>query len=327
MTNELMTTGQAAALIGRGAQLAIAGPRTELEQLPAGNWIAGTIPYFMLHEGGSVITSGHVFVTDLTPIGEVRFAYQPADDLDGISRNGPENGFAFTIIPAFSSAHQKFAADAASYEAAFLKPTMGWISGLHLSDLGTEKPLVFDGRTHTAHDDGAVVAYVTLPDDQAAQLEIVNLFEADGTDVLTFDETSFSVHDCTVNGSPAKFADYVRSRGLEHGRLPLVGDYAGARVNVSIQAIADDGSVSFYAPVFPGVEYQFAKDVPDYAGAFREKLASVSPDGVVLGCNCILNFLYGELEGKAIGGIAGPVTFGEIAYQLLNQTLVMVRIV
>jgi hypothetical protein len=42
-------------------------------------------------------------------------------------------------------------------------------------------------------------------------------------------------------------------------------------------------------------------------------------------CNCILNFLYGELEGKSIGTFTGPVTFGEIAYQLVNQTLVYVK--
>jgi hypothetical protein len=67
--------------------------------------------------------------------------------------------------------------------------------------------------------------------------------------------------------------------------------------------------------------------VADYAGAFRSRLSATDPAGVVFGCNCILNFLYGELEGQAIGGVQGPVTFGEIAYQLLNQTLVTIRIV
>ncbi|MEO0003956.1 MAG: hypothetical protein RLZZ22_1648, partial [Pseudomonadota bacterium] len=47
---------------------------------------------------------------------------------------------------------------------------------------------------------------------------------------------------------------------------------------------------------------------------------------VVFSCNCILNFLFGELEGKAIGGVEGPITFGEIGYQLLNQTMVAVRL-
>ena len=43
-------------------------------------------------------------------------------------------------------------------------------------------------------------------------------------------------------------------------------------------------------------------------------------------CNCILNYLYSELEGKKTGGITGPITFGEIAYQLLNQTMVYLTI-
>ena len=42
----------------------------------------------------------------------------------------------------------------------------------------------------------------------------------------------------------------------------------------------------------------------------------------VFACNCILNYLYGKLEGKKTGHLTGPFTFGEIAHQLLNQTLV-----
>jgi hypothetical protein len=42
----------------------------------------------------------------------------------------------------------------------------------------------------------------------------------------------------------------------------------------------------------------------------------------VFACNCILNFLYSGLEGKITEGMYGPITFGEIAFQLLNQTLV-----
>lgn len=46
----------------------------------------------------------------------------------------------------------------------------------------------------------------------------------------------------------------------------------------------------------------------------------------VFACNCILNFLYSELEGKSTGAITGPITFGEIADQLMNQTLVYVQL-
>jgi hypothetical protein len=94
-----------------------------------------------------------------------------------------------------------------------------------------------------------------------------------------------------------------------------------------LQNVGDaGGKVALYAPVFPGVDYKFAKPVGDYAAAFRQRLSGVDSNGVAMSCNCILNFLFGELEGKAIGGVEGPITFGEIAYQLLNQTMVMVRV-
>lgn len=323
--NKLITVAEAADLIRRGTPLALAGPESALDQLPAGNWVAGTIPYFMTAEGGKVVTDGQVFATDLGTMGGVSVACYGPDELASIAGKAPDNGFSFTIIPAGGQCHQRFSAEAASYEDAFLKPTVGWISGVHLNDLGKVSAKVYDGRTATKHEDRTVVAYVSVPADKLVSLEIVNLFEPDGGDVLHFEETSFRQGTVLVNGERRPFADYVRSRGLEHGKLPLVGDFGGAHLNASIQSL-DADAVNLYAPLFPGVDYRFAKPVADYAGAFRARLGDVDPAGVVMGCNCILNFLFGELEGKAIGGVAGPVTFGEVAYQLLNQTLVMVRI-
>jgi hypothetical protein len=326
--NQLISVADAALLIRSGAALAVAGPEAALDKLPPGRWIGGTIPYFMLSDGGTVVTDERVFVTDLTNFGEVHVARYGADELSSISEQAPDNGFALTIIPGGSAAHKRFAAEAAGYPAAFLRPTAGWIAGVHLSDLGRVTPKVYDGRSATKHDDGAVVAHVALPSDKLVSIEIVNLFEPDDGDVLTFDETaSFQVRQCRVNGKPASLAAYVQSRGLAHGRLPLVGDFAGAHVNVSLQNVdvARD-VVDLYAPVFPGVEYRFARPVDDYAAAFRGRLSAADPTGVVMGCNCVLNFVYGELQGRTIGGIAGPATFGEIAYQLLNQTMVLIRI-
>ena len=325
--NELITVAKAAEMIRAGSVLSLAGPESALDQLPAGNWIGGTIPYFMVDAGGTVVTEGQVFATDLTDLGQVKIASYGADELGGIVGNAPENGFSLTIIPAFSQAHQRFAAEASNNPDAFLKPTVGWISGIHLSDAGSASPKVYDGRTATKHQDAAVVAYVSLPADKLASIEIVNLFEPGDGDVLHFVETLFHVNECVVNGQTVNFAQYLRSKGLDGGKLPLVGDFAGAHVNVSLQNIDDaTGAVNLYAPVFAGVDYRFAKPVGGYAAAFRNRLADVDSKGLVTGCNCILNFLYGELEGKAIGGVQGPATFGEIAYQLLNQTMVTVRI-
>lgn len=76
--------------------------------------------------------------------------------------------------------------------------------------------------------------------------------------------------------------------------------------------------------MFRGVEYRHAFPVDDYVREFTMRMPDEA--GIFFSCNCILNYLYSELEGKKTGAITGPVTFGEVAYQLLNQTLVYITI-
>lgn len=59
---------------------------------------------------------------------------------------------------------------------------------------------------------------------------------------------------------------------------------------------------------------------------FRKEMPAQTGDSLVFSCNCILNYQYAGLEGKKSGSVTSPVTFGEIAYQLLNQTLVYLNI-
>lgn len=325
--NQLMSTAAAADLIRSGRFLSLAGPEAALDTLPPGNWVAGTIPYCMDASGGATLTDAQVFVTPLPDTGAVQLAHYPADRLQAIVGNGPDNGFTLAIVPAGSAAHKTFAADAVNDVQAFLKPTVGWVSGVHLSDLGRVRPKVYLGATGRKFEDGMVAAHVALPERQLASIEIVNIFEPGDGDTLRFTETSFEVGDCLVNGQPANLAAYVQARGLARGQLPLVGDFGGAHINVSIQSVdRANGRVALYAPVFTGVDYHFARPVTDYGARFRERLSDYPVDGVHFSCNCILNFLFGGLEGQSIGDLHGPVTFGEIGYQLLNQTLVLLRI-
>jgi hypothetical protein len=107
--------------------------------------------------------------------------------------------------------------------------------------------------------------------------------------------------------------------------MPLVADYNGSYINTSIKAVSDD-RVDFYAPVFSDVDYRFAVKINDYAGEFRDKVNQAGDKKPVFTCNCILNYLNGNLEGEQLNPYVGPVTFGEVAYQLLNQTLVYCEI-
>lgn len=326
--NELISLSAAAELIRQGRRLSVAGNEHTLDQLPAGAWIGGTIPYFMLSEGGTEVQDARVFVSDLGALGEVQIDCVGPTELTRILDEAPDNGFTQLIIPAGGQTLQRFAESAADSPEAFLKPTVGWVAGVHLSQIGQQRPWVYDGRTGHKHSDHAVLARVTLPPHQLVQVDIVNLFEPDGTDTLRFEHSGFTVDTCLVNGEPANLADYLQARGLCEGRQPLVGDYAGAHVNVSIQRVdAQARQVHLFAPVFAGVDYQLAEPVPDQGQAFRERIATSAQDGAVLSCNCVLNYLFGGLQGQAIGGTPGPFTFGEIAYQLLDQTQVTVRIV
>ena len=325
--NQLMTISAAADLIRTGVALSLAGPESALDALPAGTWIGGTIPYFMAEAGGTVSTAGQVFVTTLPAEGTVTLAHYAPDALKHIVGNGPDNGYTVAIVAAGSSAHKRFAEEAVNDADAFLKPTVGWVAGVHLSDLGSSTPKVYDGRTGAKFEDGVVVAHVALPEERLASVEIVNIFEPDGGDTLRFTETSFEVGDCLVNGEPVQLASYLASRGAADGKLPLVGDFGGANINVSIQSIdAAKGTVALYAPVFTGVDYRLARPIANYGAEFRARLSGYDTAGVNFSCNCILNFLYGELEGQRISDLQGPVTFGEIGYQLLNQTMVVLRI-
>ncbi|MFX8786233.1 hypothetical protein ABTM90_20635, partial [Acinetobacter baumannii] len=65
--------------------------------------------------------------------------------LPTICQDAPENGFSILILPAFSEAHQEFAKNAPSYEDMYMKPLIGWISGMHLNDLGNQPAFVING--------------------------------------------------------------------------------------------------------------------------------------------------------------------------------------
>lgn len=325
MKNEVLTLEQAAARISSGAVMSIAGDAALLAQLPKGNWIAGSTVYFMTATGGKV-DRDHLFCA-IFPEGTKAVArHLSVDDLNAIAEGYLPGGVTLAIIPAFSQAHVRFAQEGADYPHLFDQPLLGWISGVHLEEIGTVKPTVFDGASGLRHEDGAVVLHIATAHDAQPKLDIINIF-TQGTDpdlAFTFADTGFSATTAKVNGAEVNLATYLTSKGVDT-RLPLVANYAGAMINVSFQNVdAEAGKVDFYAPVFPGVEYRLASPQGDYAETFRAQVGAAGGDAY--SCNCILNYLYGELEGKTTGGYTGPVTFGEIAYILLNQTLVRLEL-
>lgn len=329
MLQDIQPIAEVEKWIAEGKTLLLAGEEALLAKLPQGKWIGGTIPYFITPSQGGLASQDKIFVTDISSVAEsVEIKSYSQDTLPSIYADAGEKGFSFIIIPAMSGAHSSFALNGPNYKDFGSQPLIGWISGVHLSNLGAQTPKVFNGQTGQALEQDAMVMHVTLPAGKAVDVGIVNIFEQGGGDILTFPADGFACTEVTVNGVKENFARYIERLGLDT-KLPLVADYYGALVNISFQSVdAAAGEVKFYAPVFTGVRYKHAKAVADYATAFGEQLKKIglSEDRVVFSCNCILNYLYSELEGKSTAPFVGPITFGEIAYQLLNQTLVYLEV-
>jgi len=325
MKNELLSVEDAAARIVSGAVMTIAGDEALLAQLPKGRWIGGTSVYFVTETGGAVIRD-RLYCTTLPEATKADIRVLEASDLPRIAEGYAPGGMSFILIPAFSTAHSVFAVDGPSYAGFFNQPLVGWISGVHLDDIGRVAPKVFDGTTGAAHDNAAVLMHLTLEAGLIPQVDIVNIFEQNDADApcFRFTQSGFEAETALIDGVETPLAAYLQENGIDT-RLPLIANYGGALINVSVQSVdPQSGKVAFYAPVMQNVDYRFAKPLADYAQAFAKQLGAGGD--TQYSCNCILNYLYGDLEGKSTGGFTGPVTFGEIAYMLLNQTLVRLEL-
>lgn len=321
MKNELLTPTEAAERIKAGAVMSIAGAAELMAALPHGAWIGGSTVYFMTAEGGKVDRT-HLFCTTFPAGTRAEARHLTVDQLPTIAEGYADGGVTLTVLPAFSQAHARFAESAAEYPDIFDQPLLGWISGVHLDDVGRVTPSVFNGATGQQHEEGAVLLHVSLPEGTKANLDIINIFTQGTEDDLSFRfaEAGFSARTALVNGEEVDLARYLVEKGVDT-KLPLVANYAGAMINVSFQSVdTESGLVQFYAPVFPGIEYRLAAPTGDYATRFAEQVQGAGSG--TYSCNCILNYLHGGLEGKTTAGYTGPITFGEVAYILLNQTLV-----
>jgi len=317
----LQSISEVQAAIAAGERLFLAGSRSALSQLPRGNWVGGTISYFMTGEGG-LHAEDRVFVTPVPDFAhEVLAEDYSAQELAQIYRDAPAHGFTFLVLPAGTQVHRLFAEQAPFFDGFLVRPVVGWVTGVPVDRIGLDAPAVFNGRTGAVMEDRGAALHVQLAPNKIADLDIVNIFESAGGEAIRFDETGFRVTQCRIGGKVVNLADYIAEHGIST-EFPLVGDYNGSSINVSFQKVDPVArTVDLYAPVFPGVDYRFAKPVENYEDAFVRQTAGEN-FAPYFACNCILNYLYGRLEGKKTGCVTGPITFGEIAHQLLNQTMV-----
>jgi hypothetical protein len=311
-----------------GRSLLLAGSEAMLNRVPAGSWIGGTTPHI---EGGGTgaSQSSRVFATEIPDfnVGVDLEIYESPEELRQIYRQAPENGFSVLIIPASGKMHQSFALEAPSYPDFATRPLAGWISGVPIRDLGRVLPRVYCGKTGRSYTDAAAVMKVHLPTSKYAEIGIVNIFEQGSGDDLMVESDGFIHSEVLVNGEKRPFADFVAHSWLDT-RLPLVADYNGLMINSSFQKIdTQTKAVHFYSPLFRGVKYRVAAPVLDYEAEFLRRMPETRRYSSIFSFNCFLNYLLlAEIEGSFPDALLGPTTFGEVAYQLLNQTMVYVTI-
>lgn len=313
--------------VAGGQKLLLAGDESLLRQIPAGNWVGGTIPYFMTRNGG-VTTKELIYVTELPDyIKAIEIKSYDAQTISQVYKEAPDNGFSFIIIPAKSPTHFSFSLNVPNFEGFAVHPLIGWISGTHLYDLKSEKPKVFNGTSAEEIEDGAIVMHAALPANKVADIGILNMFEQGDGDRITFPESGFSTKNAYINGVKIDFGEYLQQNRLDK-RLPLVADYYGAMLNTTLkEETGPGGEVQFYNAVFNFLEYKHAKQIKNYSDHFTKNIKNGLGGQPMFSCNCILNYIHSELEGRQVDCAPGPVTFGEIAYQTLNQTMVYLRII
>ncbi|MFK0571843.1 DUF6976 family protein [Endozoicomonas sp.] len=321
---KLQSLEEVTQLINEGRLLSLAGDERILSKLPKGQWLAGSTPYFMDEQQGK-FEQDAIYVDDFSDfaLDQKIMVYTP-DTIATITQNRFENGFTFLVIPAFSQLHADYALHAGDFENIYDSPILGWVSGVNLNSEDT--PIVYNGLTGEPSSEFAVAMHIQIPEGKMAQLEILNIHSQDpNSPVIEFEEDSFNARECLINGERQNFAQYISNNKIDT-KTPITCDYSGAVINVSVKAVnTETGQVDFYAPVFRGRQYKFANPVENYAEEFARQLPK-EDSNQGFSCNCILNFLYGELEGKK-AGFPGPITFGEIGYRLLNQTMTYLKIV
>jgi hypothetical protein len=328
MSNILLDKEQVKDLIKDNKRLILAGDEKVLSQLPPGNWIAGTIPYFMGTDGG-FFSQDKIYVTEVPEYAKgFKIKAYSKDTIHNIYTDAPEKGFSIVIIPATSQTHLSFALNSPNYKAFATKPLLGWVSGVSLDELGKVTPKVYNGNTTEAIEDGAIVMQIELPENKICEIQTINIFKQGQGDTITFPQDGFNAKEAFINGEKVNFSEYITKNSIDT-KLPLVANVYGEMINTSFQSIDENKKeVNFYAPVFVGVRYKIAAPVDNYIQNFRNMIPEeLSSEKIYFTCNCILNYLYAELEGKKTGNFTGPITFGEIAYQLLNQTFAFASII
>ncbi len=308
-------------LIESGEILSISGAEELLNQLPRGNWVAGTTPH-LVTGGGGIKTKDKLYLSRPEFGTEYKIEVYDANTLADLFRDAYEEGLTLLLLPYASEVAASYARSIKEFGNIINKPLIGWITGYELDKENAEAK-VYDGRTGMAYTDKAVAVHVKLKEGYKVNIGIINCFRpSQESPVIEFYEDGTEVSRCSINGEEISFYDYIIANKIDT-RLPIIAEYNEQYLNISFKKVDENTkTVQLYAPVFKGEKYKFAEEVDDYESLFAEEVIQHMDIEPNIAYNSILNYMYGNIEGDESFPFEGPVTFGEIAYHLLNQTLV-----
>ena len=318
MKKLLYSIDEVSQFISQGKKMVLGADENILNQLPQGDWIAGTTPYFVDCNGGQ---ENHqlIAVYDFTDIAEdAKFISYDINSIEQIYNDGFDNGFIILILPCYSDILGKYAVNAPSFEGFATKPLVGWVAG-HAYDASLPRTKTYFKSGASASIDKGVAIHVKLPANKYAEVEMINPFTPGDGDKIEILKDGFLIDEVLVNGQKCNFAQYLKDRSFAY---PMVADFGDVYMNTSVK-LAEE-SVLVAGPVFKGQEYTFAKQI-DIPKVLQE-ISVKAQDSPVFSCFCVANYLYGQFEGKTFGNFDMVVTFGEIAYQLVNQTVVYLNV-
>jgi len=317
MTQGLFTPEEVSSMICAGNSLLLAGDAKLLSQLPAGNWIGGTTPFFILYPENRTTSFDKIFVTPLPDfVTKTEIREYDETTIKNIFNDGPQNGFTVLIMPYASPVAVEYSINATDYENFAASPVCGWLTGLPLDIIMTEKSYSASGTAHCLFPDRAVAMHISLPETKFAEIHTFNPYKQGVGDSIMFEQNSLVVTDAIINGERRNFAEYLRGIGYDM-LMPLVANYSGEMINDVVCAM-DGDVVPMSAPVFSHVDYRIA--------VVDESITepSLVSDQIVFSVTCIGNFLQPDICAQYLRKMNGPVVFGEIAYQQIGQTTVYV---
>lgn len=327
MERKLYTKDEVNNFILQGKVMVLSADENVINQLPAGNWIAGTTPYFMDKEKG-VFSKDLIFVDDFSEIAiDFKIETYNHESIKNLAENSFLNGFTVLILPLDTQVYSEFALKSLTYENIYRNPLVGYVAGFDFKDFGKAKSKIVNGLKSEVHENLAIAMHIALPNNKIARTEIINLDSIlENSAQIVFPKTSFSQSDCLINGEKANIAEYLIQIAYKNeAPRPLIANTNGALINRDIKTIdIENKQVSFFSPVYADDIYYLTKAESDYQFRFNKYLNEYNQQPVYTTI-CVSYYLLGELEHKKIG-IEGIFAFGEIAYQLLNKTLVLLEI-